>query len=360
MNSKHTIWLLGTAAAALCGTSAAAQSTGTPAGTQVDNVARIDYSSGGVAQAPVNSNTSSFLVDEKINLTVAELGGVATVAGAGGTGYVTEFTVTNLSNARQDFALSAAQDATGATTAFGQVDGFNVANLRFFVDNGDNVFNPAQDTLTFVDELAPGASVRVFVLGDIPAGTADGLYAGITLTAQAAQDGTAGTLGPVQVQSTGPDTANVDIVFADGAGDTDAANDGRFSDDDEYRINAPNFALVKSSRVISDPVAGVSANAHRIPGAVVEYCIAATNNGSGAATGATVTDNLSNVTGVTYLAGSLFVGATVSGGTCSGGTLVTDDNDADNGSVVSEVVSGTLGTIAVGATSAVRFRVTVD
>lgn len=360
MNTKHTIWLLGTAAAALCGTSAAAQSTGTPAGTQVDNVARIDYSSGGVAQAPVTSNTSSFLVDEKINLTVAELGGAATVAGAGGSGYVTEFTVTNLSNARQDFALSTAQDATGATTAFGQVDGFNVANLRVFVDNGDGVFNPAQDTVTFIDELAAGASVKVFVLGDVPAGTADGLYAGVTLTAQAANDGAAGTLGAVQVASAGPDTANVDIVFADGAGDTDAANDGRFSDDDEYRINAPNFALVKTSRVISDPVAGVSANAHRIPGAVVEYCLAATNNGSGPATGATITDNLTGVTGVTYLGGSLFVGASVSGGVCTGGTAVTDASDADNGSVVSNLVSGTLGTVANGSTSAVRFRVTIN
>ena len=45
----------------------------------------------------------------------------------------------------------------------------------------------------------------------------------------------------------------------------------------------------------------------RLPLHAVEYCLAATNNGSGPATGATITDNLAGVTGVTYLGGSLFV-----------------------------------------------------
>jgi len=111
-----------------------AYAAGTTAGASINNTASVDYTVGGVNQPDVLSNTSTFLVDRRINLTVAEVGGAATQVVPGATGQVLTFTVTNLSNAALDFRLSAAQDANGATTAFTDTDNFDVTALQVFVD----------------------------------------------------------------------------------------------------------------------------------------------------------------------------------------------------------------------------------
>lgn len=359
---KVLYFALGTASALSFATAATA--AGTPAGTDVNNTATIGYSTGGVTQAPVNSNIATFKVDQKVNLTVAESLGLSTDVAPGGVNYVTTFTVTNTSNATLDFLLSSTQDANGATTAFGGTDAFNMNMVRIFVDGNNNgVYDAGVDTATFIDELAADATRTVFIVADAPAGQLDAQIAGVTLTATAAAGGLVSTTpGLALVQTVGADDpTKVDIVFADGAGDTDAARDGKFSDDDQYRVVAPTLALVKSSRIISDPFNGMT-NPKRIPGAIVEYCIVATNTGAGPANGAVVTDNLATVTGVTYVAGSIYSGVTVSSGSCNAdGTQQTDAVDgADGSSFGSNTVSSALGTIAAGASSAIRFRVTIN
>lgn len=339
-----------------------AQAAGTAAGTDVNNTATIGYSTGGVAQGAVTSNTATFKVDEKINLSVAEVGNAATTVAPNSTNQVTTFTVTNTSNSTQDFRLTATQDNSGVTTAFGGTDSFNVTNLRIFVDaNGNGVYDAATDTATFIDELAADQSRTVFIVADVPAGQANASIAGVTLTATAANDGTAGTLGTDQAQTAGAESPNVvDIVFADGAGDTDASRDGKFSDDDQYTVSAATISLTKTSKVISDPFNNTT-DPKRIPGAVVEYCLIASNTGGASATSATITDNLTTVTGVTYQASSIYTGVTVTGGVCNtDGTLQTDTADGDNGSFSAGTVSATFANIATGTTSAVRFRVTIN
>ena len=107
---KRILYLaLGTASALSIAT--AANAGGTPAGTDVNNTATIGYATGGVTQANVNSNTATFKVDQKVNLTVAEVGGLVTPTAPGGVNFVTTFTVTNTSNATLDFSL--AGDAAG-------------------------------------------------------------------------------------------------------------------------------------------------------------------------------------------------------------------------------------------------------
>ena len=341
-----------------------AQAAGTTAGTPVNNTATINYTVGSVAQPQVTSNTASFVVDKRINLTVAELGGASTVSSPGSVNQVTSFTVTNTTNAISDFKLAVTQDV-GGTTAFSDTDDFNANNIRVFVDNGDGVFNAAQDTATYIDELAADASITVFVVADIPVGQVDQSTAGFTLTATAANPGTAGTLGADTAQTAGADTPGaVDVVFGDGAGDTDAARDGKFSDDDEYDVAGATITFVKTSKVISDPF-NLTSNPKAIPGAVMEYCLAVTNSGSVPALGVSFADAIPANT--TFLTNSLVGGGSISGGVCDATGAAEDDNnsgtdesDGVGASYASNNVAGVVNSIPASSSTTLRFRVTVN
>src|SRR3989339_537953 len=87
----------------------------TPSGTVISNIATMNYSVGGVAQTPIGSsptgNTSgagtatAFVVDNKVNLTVAESNSTVTSVSPGATNQVTTFTVTNTGNTAQGYTL---------------------------------------------------------------------------------------------------------------------------------------------------------------------------------------------------------------------------------------------------------------
>ena len=94
-----------------------AQAAGTLQGTSVANTATVDYTVGGVNQPDVPSNASTFLVDRRINLTVAEVGGTSTSVIPGSIDQVTTFTVTNSTNGTQDSRLVGSNDAAGAGAA---------------------------------------------------------------------------------------------------------------------------------------------------------------------------------------------------------------------------------------------------
>jgi uncharacterized repeat protein (TIGR01451 family) len=340
-----------------------AHAAGTTAGTSISNQASVGYTVGGVSQPTVNSNTVTFVADRRINLAVAEVGGAYTDVAPGSTDQVLTFTVTNTTNAPLDFALSATQDTTGTNDFLGNADDFDGTNLRIFVDsNGNNTYDVGTDVATFLDEVGADATRTVFVVSDIPLGQANGDSAGVTLTATAAEPGTASALGATVTETAGADTAgSIDTVFGDGAGDTDAARDGKHSDDDAYRIQTATLTVTKTSTVISDPFNGVSPDAKRIPGAVIEYCIVVQNSGSVPATSVVLTDVLTGQP-VTYVASSIY---TEDGTTCAGGVNEDDDNagvdESPNGGAQSGgTVSGTFSSVAAGAGKALRFRVTIN
>lgn len=353
---------------------------GTAAGTDINNTASVDYEVGGINQPDVPSNTQTFKVDRKINLTVAEVGGAATDVVPGASGRVLTFTVTNNSNAPMDFRLIATQDATSATTAFGDTDSFNVTAPLVFVDvNNNGVYDSLVDTATFIDELGADTPKTVFIVSTIPSGQVNGDTAGLTLTAVAAQstDGTgayvatATTLAADAVETNTSSTDNaafVDTVFGDVAGDTDAAGDGRHSDDDEYDVVTAAIVVVKSSTVVSDPFNGTSFP-KAIPGAVIEYCLDVLNSGAAAAGSIVLSDAIPANT--TYVAGSIKSAPTGAGSTCDVGTgLAEDDDNADGAEVdgaTGDFGATAAGTVTVradsiGASSRFKttFRVTVD
>ncbi len=333
---------------------APAYAAGTVAGSSVVNTATVNYNVGSVAQTAVNAS-DTFIVDRKINLTVAEVGTITTTVSPGQPAAVTSFTVTNTSNETLDFLLTLAQQPNSTTAAHGGSDSFDMTGLSLFRDvNGNGTYESGTDTaITFIDELAADASVTILAVGNVPAGLATGAVAGLTLTATAREGAGVGTQGAAITQTVGANTAAKDTVFADtsGAATGDVARDGSHSDDDDYTVSAAAITVAKVSSVISDPFNGTT-NPKMIPGATIEYCIRVSNASGGAAASSVAISDIVPTT-LTFIAGSIKLNGTVTGAVCN-------TDGVAGGSFASGTVSGTIATIASPDTRTLVFRATVN
>lgn len=352
-------------AAAISAWSGAAQAAGTTAGTSIANTASVTYTVGGSTQT-AQSNTATFLVDRKVNLTVTEVGGTATSTAIGATDQVTTFQVTNLTNAVQDFILTAEQQ-TVSIPLLG-TDNFDVTNMRVYVDsNGNGTYDAGVDTATYIDELAPDASATVFIVANIP-NTAGADVAIVSLVAQAAAGGTGGSQGAALVATsllTADSPTTVDIVFADAAGTLlDPARDGKGRAFDSYKIATAAISMTKTATVISDPL-NLGVNPKAIPGATIEYCLTVTNAGPGTGTGVVLADAVP--AGTTYISNSLTVGTPGIAGACTllgttedDDTSGADESDPYGGSFDGTTVKANIPTLSVNVPLAASFRVTVN
>lgn len=347
---KTTKQLLGavSALALVAMSSAPALAEGTSAGSIITNNVTVTFNVGGTLQnAEVASD--SFTVDRRVNVMVNFVGSATSVS-PGQTGAAIAFDVTNLSNDTVDFALATA--LTGGNNA-------NISNFSIFRDtNGDRVLDAAElaaGPITFLDEIAEDATVAVIVLSDIGLNAVNGNIFDVTLTADAHAGGTAGTLGSELVATAGINTAGIDTVLFDGAGATDAANDGAFSATGSYTVAGALITVVKSSSVVSDPVNGTT-NPKAIPGATIQYCITVSNaTGAATATDVAVVDDLPF--DVTYLSSfGIFVNGNSA---CSNGTPDGTFN-AGAGASGADRVQGSLSDIAAGQTRSVYFQVVID
>ncbi|MGB3472517.1 MAG: hypothetical protein WBA51_17010 [Erythrobacter sp.] len=365
---KRTTQLLGavSAAALVVMSSTPAIAAGIRAGTDITNTVEVTYDSGGVTQTPVTA-TDVFAVDRRVNVTVAS---VATNVGvtAGEQDAVVSFDVTNLSNDTVDLDLSAAL-GTGSAAGSG-------ANFTFHIDaNNNGQIDAGEAAVTFLDEVAADATVRVLVATDIGTGVNNGDTIDVVLTANAFIAGNVGTLGDVGgvnelTESAGDSTDQsvVDTVLADGSGVTDAANQGDFSASATYTVAGAQVTVLKSSLVVSDPInndtsgaGGVDPDAKAIPGAVIRYCIAVSNAAGGAdATDIAISDTLPG--DVVFNAGTILRNTDVSisgtDATCDVSTGAAPAN-ATEGSESGGTVSGTLDTVTAGDSLGFAFEVTI-
>ena len=286
---------------------AAAFAVGTPSGTTVTNSATVDYRVGGVVQPQVASNAVDFLVDNRIDLTVTTIDVTAVTVAGNSVDRVLTYLVTNTGNTDQDFRLQALD---AAAAAFGLTETFDAGNVRVYADaNGNGVWDPATETTTFVDELAADASVHVFVVADMPATLNANDVASYDLLAIAATAGTTGALGADAAEdNTADNPAAVQIVFGDGAGQIDAAEDGQHSSRDSYLAADANVTVTKSSAVAEDPFNGAT-NPKAIPGARVTYTLDLANTGTGAADNVSVVDAVPAFT--VFRVGSVVTNGTV-------------------------------------------------
>ncbi|MEE4351164.1 MAG: hypothetical protein V2J26_13140 [Pacificimonas sp.] len=346
-------------AAAAIPAQAIAADLGTDAGEAVSNTFSVTYDVNGSTQTGVSASVG-FVVDRKINLTVAESGGTVTDVSVGASDAVTTFTVTNKTNDTMDFRLTAANVATNGVDDF-----FDVVSPTAYVESGLTAgYQAAEDTATFIDDLAEDDSVTVYIVSDGPTTGTNNQTAKVTLTAIASSNGSAAAND--YSASGANNNATVDNLFAD------AGNDGEESADDTYRLQSATLTLTKVATVIEDPVRGTS-NPLAVPGAVVEYCLRVANGGSADATNLSFSDNVpANVTAVLSGADFLFrtndtsctatdgadedVDASDGGDTDGGiGSLTGTGGTNGNG-----VLSAVLSTVPATETRTVRFRVIVD
>jgi uncharacterized repeat protein (TIGR01451 family) len=347
---KTTTQLLGavSAFALVAMSSAPAWAEGTSAGDLITNNVSVTFDVGGVTQ---NAETASdtFTVDQRVNVNV-EFIGAATSVSPGQQNAVIAFDVTNLSNSTVDLDLSAALTAgTGA----------NIANFEIYRDSdGDRVLSAAElaaGPITFLDEVGEDVTLAVIVIADIGLGAINGDDFDVTLTADAHAAGGAG-LGAELVGTTGANNVNdIDTVLFDGAGATDSANQGDFSDTGTYTVAGALVTVAKTSRVVSDPV-NLTNNPKAIPGATVEYCITVSNAAGGAtATNVDVTDDLPF--DVTYDAVfGIFVDGNAS---CTGG-VAGGSFSAGTGPGGEDQVLGALSDVAAGQTRSLYFQVEIN
>ncbi len=328
-----------------------AQAAGTASGSNIVNTVQLNYSVGGVAQTAVNAS-NTFVVDRKILLTVTGAAATTSVA-PGQTGAATTYTVTNTSNATLDIGLTVAQLA-GGTAAHGGTDNFDVTGSAIYADtNANGVYDAGTDlAITYLDEVLADTTRTVFVVSSVPAGRVSGDVSGQVLTAQALEGLGAGAQGAVVTQTAGANTAGMDTVFADTAGVTDIARDGKFSAGGDYTVAAAALTITKTSRVISDPQNGTT-NPKMIPGALVEYCIQVANAGGGAiATSVAISDPLPAQASYNGAFG-IFINGTVTGGVCNA------DGTA-GGAQSAGTVTGTLASVPAGSTRTLYFRANVN
>ena len=361
------------------GTAQQALAVGTAASTAINNRATVNYTVGSVAQTLIESSPTgnavpganngadtSFVVDNKVDLTVSEVSGANEVVNPGQANVVAVLRVTNTGNAAQAYQLAATNNTGGAL--FGNTDNADVANLRVFVDsNNDGIYQSGSDTATSIATLAADANVRVFIVADVPVTATNGQFANARLTASTAVNNTPATLVTQTAGAENP--AAVDIVFADGAGTGDAVRDGRHSADDQFAVRSAALAIAKTSTVVSDPFNGVT-SPKSIPGATLEYAVTVTNTGAVAAAGIALADPIpANTTFVSnaYSAGTRDVRITIAGVDTfcvaeAGGTDTNADGCVRTAGSVLQVGAPALSTVATGAGNAatVRFRVTIN
>ena len=400
---KRTGWVAAATVLLLLGASGTAFAIGTPAGTPVNNSATVTYSVNTVGQTPIessetgntnpgvgNGTPTGFLVDRKVDVLVLEVGNSFTFVSPGQANQVLTYSVQNLGNAVEDFALTAI-DGTGNTFTLGGVtetDDFDAtapSAPSIYIDDGGTVgvWDATDTEVAYLDNVAvDSAAQTVFVVRNMPADRIDGAASFITLDAQAvAETGSPASPGAPLVQDTGVQVANtVQIVFADRdgslTGGADGLRDGRHSAVDGYVVQSAQLTVTKSATVIRDPFG--NANPKAIPGSIVEYEIRIDNVGASAqtATNITISDDLSaqisagpGLPGITYVFDEY---GSLPAGSGEDMQLVTDQSgssvtsvlsaaaDADAGQFVGNVVTVNNLSLGAGRFVLVRFRVLIE
>lgn len=353
MNRKTRLTTRLLAAALLAAGSPLAFAAGTLADTTIQNVATVNFSVGGTAQTVQQNNPTSaqFKVDRLVTFTVTANAPSVSVP-ANKTGAVLSYTVTNNSNDTLDFSVAALQEGT---------NDFSATGVSVFVETAGPGFDPLADTQTWIDELAPGASKVVYIVGDIPSTALNGQEDQYYLVATAGEGGTAATQGADLTDGVADTAMGVENVFGEGVSggaSTDGDNDGVNSAQSGYLVQATTIAVDKKYFVIDDPINGTT-SPYAIPGATILYCITVTNGGVQQADGVTITDVIP--TGTTFVNGSIETFANVAivcNNTEVGtGTGVTDASGYTPGTTT---VSTSNGAVPAGEKTSTIFKVTIN
>lgn len=282
------------------GFAAQAQTTPTPAGTEISNQATVNYTVGTVPQTEIKSTAVKFKVDRKLLLTVTKADSTAVEVSPGQSVTVLTYTVKNEGNDTEGVTFTATNEANNTASPFsgGPNDNFDVtfpATYVYVSQDGTGTYDSINDTAQTISQLAPGATAIVYVLSGTPITQHDGDSAVVKLTAQVAEPGadagyttapgTSITTDQSSTAKTGADLENVLNIFASGF------TGGQASADNAVLVKSATIAIAKTVKVLSDPTGATSP--HAIPGAVMMYTITVSNTGTADATDVEIKDDLS-------------------------------------------------------------------
>ena len=145
---------------------------GTTAGTDIVNLATVDYEVNGNNQEDIesapgagnsvpgvgNGTATTFEVDNRVDFTLTQVGAAHTTVSPGDTDTFVEFLLTNNGNSAQDFRMAATQLGSGDGAVNTLVDtDVDMANIRVRVGNGGGV--PVLGDLEYADHVTVGRSL---------------------------------------------------------------------------------------------------------------------------------------------------------------------------------------------------------
>lgn len=259
----------------------------TAAGTSITNTATLTYIDSSNTARTVVSNTTSFDVDEVLDVTVvSETAGAVNVA-TPETDARLIYRVTNTGNGQEKYDLTVVSNLSG--------DDFDPTSVRIYVDNSDGSYDPASDRLhtSAADDpvLDAGKSVLIYVISNIPSGLTDTERADVRLEAISA---TAKTMVSPLVAGD----------FLSGAGDSGTfavvgVSLAQGNAQASYQVNQYGLALNKTF-AISHPTL---ATKDPIPGSHITYKLELVATGSGRFTNIIIGDTIP--TNTTYVPNSL-------------------------------------------------------
>lgn len=237
---------------------------GTAAGTSIDNTVTVDYDVGGINQNDIQDSVS-FVVDRRVDFTIAAMGGALVDVTPGETDSFFDFLLTNDSNSELDFSVVLTQLAGGPVRA--STDDADMALVEYAV-SADTVAgtdpDPVRGGAQFVDQLPADDSIRIRVFGDAALTMLNGQVAGVSLEAIGREPGS----GAATALTEDPNTdAGIENVFAD------AGNDNSETDFDGWVVVTADLTVTKAYAV----VAGDLGSGLPIPGATIEYTITVAN-----------------------------------------------------------------------------------
>jgi len=342
----------------IAGGTQTALAAGTQSGLNIDNTATVNYLVGGFIQTPVLSSpdgltptgvVTRFVVDNKVDLTVANLDGGGITVAPGSTNQVLTFSVTNTGNTIQSYSFSVVNGPLN-DIPMGSVEIWMDTNGDGLFDGGDTQYNVAGDA----GDLDPNGgtdSMTVFIVADTPLlpFAIDGDVDDYNLLATTLDAGTAA----VTLEDASDTALGVEVVFADlvaGTAAGDVAEDGRDSDSGSYTVASATLVVTKAAPLVNDGFGGDFA----IPGAIVTYTITVANTGGTAATSVVITDGIPANT--TYVAASITLNGTPQSDGSPGVPVDTSDYNVTTASAVTVGIAS----IAAGITDTITFQVTID
>lgn len=296
----------------------------TAANTEIQNLAVMSYSVDGNVETTY-SNTTSFRVDELLSFTLTADNPTGVFVQSPSTGAVLVFTLTNQGNGQEKFDLSVTQSIT---------DEFNPSVTKIYLDSNSNgIYDPTTDLLytpgTHVPDLAPNASLQVFLVSDIPSALNPEDEALMSLVVSPATGS-----GPFGTPYLTLGDGGVDAVMG--------SPGGNFAVEGKLIVEVAEATITKSQSIL-DPDGGSAS----VKDAVITYTLNLQASGVGTLTDLVISDNIPS--GTVYVENSLRLD----------GSPLSDAEDADSGLFTGTAVRVNLPTLVAPATHNIVFKVRI-